>query len=536
MNKYIRFICVLLALSLGFSACDDDDDNSQADTLTTAFATSVLKTMENVTPLMIPVTLNAKASRDIEITVAVKSEEGAKEGVHYRFQGKVITIPQGSAIGYFYVDVTDDREINPDRVFTVEIVQVKGATLATHGVTCKVMIQSDEGYPDLGFQNTQISAQEETPVLKVPVILSKPYSAPVTFKVKIKEGGLAVAGEHFLLDTEKEYTIAAGDTLLNLDVTVVDDNFVNENRTFELQLAESANSQISQVYQECKVTIFNDDRDAYVSFIRKSAEAFESDGFIWIPVKVSGIYKLPVTVTLRMEDGTAVGGTDCSLENDVLVFENGKMEDSVKLMIHDNGIINKDRALKLYVSQIEGAKRAEKDSIMDVTILNDDINYVSLYDDMMGTWTLKQSNGDGSRPAYSATMTISGGDTPDEEDANYGKYLICHVSNYVWADMKFRIRFSSNGDMEVLCGETIMTYSGFGGDLSGKVCHMKFFDIEADSKADPIKIISNKNFTRLEWTKGVIAIVFTVDPNGGPDVRTAFTHFGMKDVVMIKNK
>lgn len=533
MNKYIRFICVLLAFSLGFSACDDDDDNSQTDTLTTAFATSVLKTMENVTPLMIPVTLNAKASRDIEITVAVKSEEGAKEGVHYRFQNKVITIPQGSAIGYFYVDVTDDREINPDRVFTVEIVQVKGATLATHGVTCKVMIQSDEGYPDLGFQNTQISAQEETPVLKVPVILSKPYSAPVTFKVKIKEGGLAVAGEHFLLDTEKEYTIAAGDTLLNLDVTVVDDDFVNENRTFELQLAESANSQISQVYQECKVTIFNDDRDAYVSFIRKSAEAFESDGFIWIPVKVSGIYKLPVTVTLRIEDGTAAGGTDCSLENNVLVFENGKMEDSVKLMIYDNEIINTDRDLKLYVSQVEGALRAEKDSIMNVTILNDDVNYVSLYDDLMGSWTIKQSRND---VAKSATMEIYGGDTPDEEDANYQKFLICKIPGYrEGKDVKMRLSFDAvTHELKVVTGETEIAMPGplgFAGDL-GNARILLYGNYGVESKL--VSITVNKNFRELTCDPAVV--LYGMIQTIATGKVNAAHYFALENVVMTKNK
>lgn len=535
MNKYIGYLLTLCVLAFGLTGCDDDDATAIAGMPTVAFATSVLKTMENVTPLQIPFTLNHPAPYDIKVTVAVKSEEGAKENIHYKFQSKEVNIAKGSAIGYFFVDLTDDRDINPDRIFTIELMQATGAILAEEGYTCRIVIQSDEGFPGIGFKNTLMSAPEEQEVFELPVVLSKPYTEPVSFKVNVKDGGTALPDVHFTIDEEKVYTIPAGDTLTNVEVRIIDNDTVNENAIFELRIVEAEQASITEIYQECKVTIVNDERNAYVSFLRSTTQAFESDGQIWIPIQITGVYKLPVTVTIALEDGSAVRGTDYEPEQFEITFENGKMLDSIPIRLIDNDITNVDKYFTASIAQVQGALIAEKGTEIKATILNDDINLKTLYDDLMGSWTITQTHGDGSRPAYSATLTISGGNTPDEEDANYGKILVCHISNYVWADVDFKIRLNAEtGQMELICGETIMTYSKFGGDLEGKTCHMKFFHINDEQNADPINITHNKNFTELSWEKGVTAIVFTEEESG--DVRSTFSHFSMENVVMIKNK
>lgn len=535
MNKYIRFICILLAFAVGFTSCDDEDNNTQTEILTAAFATSVLKTMENVTPLMVPVVLNRPAVSDVQVTAAVKSEEGAKEGEHYRFQSKVITIPQGTTIGYFNVDIMDDREINPDRSFVAEIVSVKGAAILAEGEICKVVIQSDEGYPVLEFQETQLTALEENPHFEVPVVLSKPYAEDVTFKIQVKDGGTALPGEHFLLDTDKDYVIPAGDTLVNIGLTIIDDDLVNDDRAMELRIIEATNAEISQIFQETKITIVNDDRDAYVSFVRTTAEGFESDDFIWIPVKVEGIYKRPITVTLSTEDETAIEGTDYHLENNTLYFDEGKMADSVKLFFHDNDEINKDKTFKIYLSQIENALKADKDTIMSVTIINDDINKVHLYDDLMGSWTITQSRND---VAKSATMEIYAGDTPEEEDNNYQKILVCKVPKYrEGKDVMWKMSFDpATGEMKVITGEMAMKETvSFAAPLGvsniillpGTSGHYGF-------DPNPVSITSNKNFTELIVDPqvvlyGMIKTVATGKVNSNH-------YFALENVVMKKNK
>lgn len=527
MNRYIRLILILCTLAFTPVACDDDEVNKEQTTSTVAFATSVLKTMENVTPLQIPITLNTPAVSDIRITAAVKSENGAKENTHYSFQSKEIVIAKGASIGYFFVDITDDREINPDRIFTIGLVNADGATIADRADECKIVIQSDEGFPQIGFRGTLISTPEENPSLILPVVLSKPYSKPVTFTLVVKEGGTALEGENFSLD-EKTYTIAAGDTLVNINVKIINDILINPDRVFGLRLTESTYSQIAEVYQECKVTIQNDDRDAYASFVRTKAEILENEEFVWVPVKINGIYKQPITVTLRGEDGTAKLGTDYDIPNPTLTFEDGKMQDSVKVVILDNEVINSDKKFKLYIGNVDGALRADNDTMMNITIVNDDVNMKTLYDDMLGKWTITQTL-EGAKSPLSAAMTISGGDTPAEEDANYLKKFVCRVPGWVWStEMKFTMNFNAEtGEMSVNCGETVMTYD-FGSDF-GK-CNLKF---EHGGATTQLSTTHNKNYTKITWDPTVIEAILY---DWATDARLDVLHFKMQNVVLTKNK
>lgn len=532
MNKYIGYLLILCVLAFGLTGCDDDDATAVAGMPTVAFATSVLKTMENVTPLQIPFTLNHPAPYDIKVTVAVKSEEGAKENIHYKFQSKEVNIAKGSTIGYFFVDLTDDRDINPDRIFTIELMQATGAILAEEGYTCRIVIQSDEGFPGIGFRNTLMSAPEEQEVFELPVVLSKPYTEPVSFKVNVKDGGTALPDVHFTIDEEKVYTIPAGDTLTNVEVRIIDNDTVNENAIFELRIVEAEQASITEIYQECKVTIVNDERDAYVSFLRSTTQAFESDGQIWIPIQITGVYKLPVTVTIALEDGSAVRGTDYEPEKLEITFENGKMLDSIPIRLIDNDITNVDKYFTASIAQVQGALIAEKGTEIKATILNDDINLKTLYDDLMGSWTLHNSyKMTDNRIPETATLIITGGDTPDEEDANYLKRLQCRVDRFVWnKSFTFYLNFDANtGEITMQLLDICMT-EDFGGDL-GK-CNMRL-EYANDRARTTIAVTPNKNYTELRCDNSSLleAILYNFETNE----RHNINHFALENLYMTRN-
>lgn len=535
MNKYITYLLILCSLAFGLMGCEDDDTTPDTGTATIAFATSVLKTMENVTPLQIPVTLNTPAKQDIQVTVAIKSEEGAKENIHYQFQSKVITIAKGASIGYFFVNLTDDRDINPDRIFTVELMQATRVAIAAEGYTCRIVIQSDEGFPGIGFKNTLMSAPEEQDLFKVPVVLSKKYAEPVTFKVAVKEGGTALPDLHFHLDQEKIYTIPAGDTIVNIDLHIVDNDTVNENTVFELRIIEAQNASITEIYQECKVTIVNDERDAYVSFARTNTQAFESDGYIWIPIKISGVYKLPVKVTIAVEDGSAIQGRDYEVETHEITFENDKMLDSIRIKVIDNTITDIDKYFIVSIAEVKGALKAEKDQEMQATILNDDINLKTLYDNMMGSWTITQSRSD---VDASTTMIISGGDTPDEEDTNYQKFLFCRIPKYRQGyDVTWKMSFDpATGEMKVITGNiAIKETIDFGGELG--VTNIILLPGTSDYYGfdpNPVSITSNKNFTELIVDPQVV-LYGMIKPVTAEKVSPNH-YFALENVVMKKNK
>lgn len=504
MNKYIRFIWILCTLALGFTACDDDEGEAGRDNTGTAvaFATSTLKTMENATPLQIPVTLNNPGTQDVTVTLTIKSEEGAVENTHYVFHSKTITISAGNSIGYFFVDIVDDRDINPDRIFTVELTKAEGAAVAENGKTCRIVIQSDEGYPALGFKNTLMSVDEDAGNIEIPVIISKPYTEDVTFKFLVKEGGSALNETHFIIDDQQEYTISAGDTLVNIKAKIIDNDTVNEDVTFELRIIEASNAQISEIYQESKITIVNDEKEAYVSFAEISRDIDENSEYVWIPVKVDGIYKLPITVTFNTEDGTAKEGTDYVLENNELIFTDHKMVDSIKVKIIDNDVVNKTKTFKVNIESVSGALKAEKNLSATVYIIDNDVNMTTLYDDMLGNWTLSCDRGD-------FQVVLSAGDTPGEEEENYQKVFLCKISNAIYsneATIRIHIDMTNGGKLKVTAGDMTKTGASYS-DPYGACLYRMVFHYEGKEGAaafDPdgyADVSHNDNYS-----------VLTVDP------------------------
>lgn len=535
MNKYIRFIWILCTLALGFTACDDDEGEAGGDNTGTvvAFATSTLKTMENATPLQIPVTLNNPGTQDVTVTLTIKSEEGAVENTHYVFHSKTITISAGNSIGYFFVDIVDDRDINPDRIFTVELTKAEGATVAENGKTCRVVIQSDEGYPALGFKNTLMSVDEDAGNIEIPVIISKPYTEDVTFKFLVKEGGSALNETHFIIDDQQEYTIPAGDTLVNIKAKIIDNDTLNQDVIFELRITEASNARISEIYQESKITIVNEEKEAYVSFDITSRDVLENEGYVWIPVRVDGIYKLPIKVTVETEDGTAISGQDYLLEENELLFTNNKMVDSIRIKILDNDVVNKNTKFTVLISEVEGALIAEKNTTMTVLIENDDVNLNTLYDDMLGNWTIKCDLGEGS-------MTLSAGDTPDQEEANYQKMFVCKTSAFCYGNtITFYIKFDKNtGEMEAsVPGEMLGVSLGYGGDYGNCDLRLVLEKFEGQNYVPgTISVTHNDNFTQLVFDPELNIVGQLTRLADGQAFSTHDSNTTLKNVVITKNK
>ncbi|MDR1755707.1 MAG: hypothetical protein LBR65_01940 [Culturomica sp.] len=528
LKKYIQLLLLLLLSNGVFWACEDSTTNP-ALPVYVSFGTPQLNVTENMTPVRIPVSLSTPSTRDVAVELAVKSEDGAVEGVHYRFYAKRITIPAGSTAGYFDVLLTEGSEAFYDRIFTVELVDALHAGIVQSAEICRIVIQSSIAFPTIGFRNSLMSVTEDEGFLQIPVELSRPHTEDIRFTVGVLPKWDAVEGEHYILP-ETEYVIPAGEVAGMVLVEIVDDDVVNPNRVFEIGLLSSAFSQISEVFGGCKTTILNEDRIVQLSFGSRDTSAYKSDTeTLKVPLRLNVVQKTPVSVVIGVRDGEAVEGEHFSVAATEFTFLPGETLKEVEIEMIDNDRIDIDRSFELYIRQITGSAEKTKDSLCTVTVVNDRFDFRQLYDDMMGEWTMTQTDAEGRSPK-TATIIISGGDTPEEEDANYLKKFICRTTgSYYNTPIKYTLNFDVNtGAITVQLLETVSSR------VYQNVLYNIKFEYSSSNQTQTLPTTASKDFRTITWQPGAVlnAIFYYADT----DVRASLRDYSIRDVVLTKNK
>lgn len=161
--KAIKYFAIALA-TLSLSACSDENKAEDYDSFLGGVnsATGVTVEMnptfdigENVDVFKVPVKVTGKTNGKIVVTVGVKpgpsssadETDDAVEGVNYVLTSATVNIPEGADEGYIEcTNIWEQGVINEDRVFTMTITDVQGATLGAQK-DCVVTIENvDDAY------------------------------------------------------------------------------------------------------------------------------------------------------------------------------------------------------------------------------------------------------------------------------------------------------------------------------------------------------------------------------------------------------
>ncbi|MEG2278246.1 MAG: Calx-beta domain-containing protein, partial [Odoribacter sp.] len=360
MKLYTKLIFLLAFFSVVLLACDDNDDASvNSGQVTVAFGASRQEVFENVSPQRISLTLSAPARQNVVVKVAVKSEDGVREGIDYKIANYEVHIAKGEIGGYVEFFVKDCFEVLPDRTVVLEMVEVSGAAMSGEMLTCKIIIVSNEGFPTLGFKETLQSVAEECGEYQLAVLLTRPINQAVTFLVEAVDS-TAIRNVHYSLDNV-HFTIPAGDTLVYVPVGIVNDDDVNATRKFVLCLKDINGAALSKTNYNVDVIVVNDDRDIYASFKETGLKVFEDTNRVEIPVVLSNEIKKEVKVKLKVDPSTtAKEGKDYVLpENMVLTFAAGVTEQQLAIDVKNNDLLDGDRRLVLAIDSVYNASMAE---------------------------------------------------------------------------------------------------------------------------------------------------------------------------------
>ena len=166
--------------------------------------------------------------------------------------------------------------------------------------------------------------------------------------------------------------------------------------------------------------------DAVIGFATDAYSYKESAGLVRIPLTVEGEAKTwPVTFDIKAEisvsDEADIEKIIHFTQSDGLKYAgNPDAPAFVEFTVIDNFEINDNRTVKLTLENVKGAAIGTGSTVLE--IVDNDNNP---YDRLMGEWILEgpsiYSNGfSGPQP-----VTIIGGFTPEEEEANADKTLVC---------------------------------------------------------------------------------------------------------------
>lgn len=506
MKLYIRLI-LLLTLFAGIGVSCDDDDTVTTGTggIKVNFGTPFLEVSENVSPQRIPLILSQAATQDVTVKVAIKSEDGAREGIDYKLLTPEVVIPKNEIGGYVEVAIQDYFELKADRIIVLELMEIVGAEAGNDVQTCRITIISNEGYPILGFHETVMRALEEEPEITVPVTLNRPAGKDVTFKVTADDE-TAIQPDHYILP-DTSYTIPAGDTVAHIKINIKDDINVNENRKFTLRLTEAAEAQISEIKAAVQITIVNDDAEVYASFKDTKASIYEDERQMKIAVTLNTEPQKEVRVKVSVNETSTAPQSDYTLPEQMeLIFPVGVTQQEITLGINDNELQDGNRTLVLDLIPVENAVITEDKAQYTLTINDEDIDFISLYDNMMGEWTLEMP-GSKDLPA-SVTITVSGGETLEEENANYLKRFV--VSCPAFGSSAFPAKWMMDYDMEtgeitIPMGQVITTNVSFGGNLG--ICDVLWYWLTQGSDGEyrdtPVKLTPDKGYKTLTFEKSL---------------------------------
>lgn len=377
----MRYISLFIGGILAFASCSEvkvSGNSEETGVLTAGFQDTVVTVFENVGTGSLNVNFSQTLVRDTRMAFAVVQEENVQEGKDYFLSSKEVMVAAGGKSAKVDYSLVDDMIANDLRSFTLKLRSVNGGVVEAGNSEVRVKILDDESDVAVGFGETEVTVKERETgstassfLYRIPVELFGTLSKPLQFKVMVSpldSPDAAVENVNFSLP---ETTIVVEDATagVTIPVEIIDDDAVNTDRIFALDITEVVGAELYTAQRRCIVTIQNDDQGVY--FENAKMEAEERAGVVKVPVKVTNAGDRDMSFVLSCS-GTAKEGEDYTLTKEYTIRA-GETNVDVEVELKHVAGITPDRTLTLgFASVSSGLAVFEKQSTFDLKILDVD--------------------------------------------------------------------------------------------------------------------------------------------------------------------
>lgn len=387
--KLIKYFFVLCALTLGFVACDDDDDNKElpgngdsVEKVGVAFGETGRTVLRNSSKVQIPIVLEKAAKAMVRVNVAAVTsdkETVAEEGIDFNISEKVINIPAGETTGYLEIDVLDPGEVTKDMTVDFEIKGVYGAGKKQENnqvfqlaITSNAFVEFEKAV--WTTYESAATNDEYKATCRVPLKVTGELREAATVVIEVADS-TAKEYDHFNL-ASKKITIQPGEETAYVELIPKDDNEVNYDRIFSLTLSstEGSNLTIGKTKAVCQVTIVSEEKMKTISFKETTLTINEGESqtlevqLDYAPIEGED----PVVVALSQKKGDVQMDENYILSAKSLTFNAGETRKTVTIEVkEDKEVADRSFVLELQCSG-KGVLVDAVRGAMDIKIKNND--------------------------------------------------------------------------------------------------------------------------------------------------------------------
>ena len=283
---------------------------------------------ENAGVMSFSVILSATANADVIIDYQTINGTATTPDDYTATHG-TLTIPVGSTIGNINVPIIDDNKMESDEIFYVILTNAVNAMLADN--LAKGTIIDNDSVPNISISDE--SANESVGTMNFTVTLATAINSDVMVSYQTTNG-TAISSQDYLTTTGT-LTIAAGNTIGNINVPIIDDGVLESNETFYVNLSNPANANIAD--NQAVATIIDNDGTPNISISDETAN--ENVGNMHFTVTLSFASASVVSVFYQTMYGTADAPYDYTPRSGTLTFPLGSTSETIIVPIIDDAIV-----------------------------------------------------------------------------------------------------------------------------------------------------------------------------------------------------
>nr|MBC8184547.1 T9SS type A sorting domain-containing protein [candidate division KSB1 bacterium] len=299
-------------------------------------------------------TVSLSAASGLEINISYQTVNGtAVAPGDYTATSGVLVIPAGSTSGTISVPIIDDAISETNETFMVNLSNPVNAMLADNqGIG---VINNNDPEPSLTISDE--TENEDVGTMNFTVTMSAVSELIVSVNYNTSNSTAVAPGDYTAVSGT--LTIPAGSATGVISVPIIDDNSLESNETFTVNLTSPINA--SRADNQAIGTIVDNDGNPNIS-ITDVTEA-ENVGMMNFTVTLSNASYLAVSVNYQTNGGSAEAPEDYTTTNGILTIPPGNTSSTIVVPIIDDAIVENNETFFVDLSNPTNANIVDNQGI-----------------------------------------------------------------------------------------------------------------------------------------------------------------------------